>query len=275
VAKLGLNIRNFGPAASPDSFRAWAEFAEENGFALATVSDHVAVTPEVAALYPEPFYDPFTTIGWLAGLTTNLRLVTSVAILPLRDPLVTARQVANLDALSGGRFVLGAGVGWSEQEYAAVGVPFRDRGRLLDSRLSALASSRPAGVPLWVGGTSPAGIRRAVRYGDGWHPINQQLDWIRSVGLPTVAAEAARLGRPAPAFVPRIRARLLPVDVEESTRLVGMGSLRQILSDVRELSELGAEYVVLDTNADTPADQLPLEYDLATLKEIASAHAAG
>ncbi|MBM7785892.1 LLM class flavin-dependent oxidoreductase [Tenggerimyces flavus] len=271
MTKLGLNIRNFGPAASPEAFRSWATFAEDHGFAVATISDHVALTPEVAALYPEPFYDPFTVSTWLAGLTSSLRFVTSVAILPLRDPLLTLRSLANLDSLSGGRFVLGAGVGWSEEEYAAVGVPFRSRGRLLDERLETVVAERPVGVPVWVGGTSPAGIRRAVGYGDAWHPINQQIGWIREVGLPAVRAEALRQGRPMPAFVPRIRARLLPVDLIESDRLVGMGSLRQILADVAELSALGAEYVVLDTNADSPAEQLPLEHDFATLREIVGA----
>ncbi len=271
MTKLGLNIRNFGPAASPESFRAWATFAEEHGFALATISDHVALTPEVAAMYPEPFYDPFTVSAWLSGVTSTLRFVTSVAVLPLRDPILTVRQLANLDSLSGGRFVLGAGVGWSEEEYTAVGVPFRARGRLLDERLETIVAGRPAGVPVWVGGTSPAGIRRTVRYGDAWHPINQQVSWIRDVGLPAVRAEAERQGRPVPAFVPRIRARLVPVELDESNRLVGMGSLRQIRADIAALEELGAEHVVLDTNADSPAEQLPLEYDFATLREIVGA----
>ena len=86
MTKLGLNVRNFGPAAAPEHFRSWARFAEDNGFALAMISDHVALAPEVNAIYPAPFYDPFTTLAWIAGQTQRLELGTSVAILPLRDP---------------------------------------------------------------------------------------------------------------------------------------------------------------------------------------------
>jgi alkanesulfonate monooxygenase SsuD/methylene tetrahydromethanopterin reductase-like flavin-dependent oxidoreductase (luciferase family) len=92
--KLGVNILNFGPGTSPDSLRAWAQFAEQAGFSIAIISDYVALTPDVSALYPAPF-----------------ELGTSVAILPYRSPLLTARLVANIDQFSGGRFVFGVGVG--------------------------------------------------------------------------------------------------------------------------------------------------------------------
>jgi alkanesulfonate monooxygenase SsuD/methylene tetrahydromethanopterin reductase-like flavin-dependent oxidoreductase (luciferase family) len=76
VTKLGLNVRNFGPAAEPEHFRSWARFAEDNGFALAMVSDHVALAPEVNAIYPALFYDSFTTLAWMAGQTQRLELGT-------------------------------------------------------------------------------------------------------------------------------------------------------------------------------------------------------
>jgi alkanesulfonate monooxygenase SsuD/methylene tetrahydromethanopterin reductase-like flavin-dependent oxidoreductase (luciferase family) len=80
------------------------------------ISDHVALTPDVQAAYPAPFYDPFTTLAWLAGQTDHIELGTTVAILPYRSPLLTPRVAANIDQFSGGRFVLGAGVGGSERE---------------------------------------------------------------------------------------------------------------------------------------------------------------
>jgi probable F420-dependent oxidoreductase len=291
MTKLGLNVRNFGPAAAPDHFRAWARFAEDNGFALATISDHVALAPEVAAIYPEPFYEPFTALTWMAAATSRLELATSVAILPVRDPLVTARMAVNLDQLSGGRFVLGVGVGWSRQEYAAVGVPFAERGRILDEHLAALTAAlsgevvsfsgryvsyadvsigpRPSGLRLWVGGASSGAIQRAATFADAWHPINAEVAWVRDTGLPALRAAASRLDRPVPAFAPRIRARLLSVDLDEAHRTVGIGSLRQILADIEALTELGASYVILDTNADRPEDQPPLEHDFATLRTLA------
>jgi alkanesulfonate monooxygenase SsuD/methylene tetrahydromethanopterin reductase-like flavin-dependent oxidoreductase (luciferase family) len=110
--KLGVNVPNFGPGTGPESLTGWVRFAEDAGFSLAMMSDHVAVTPDVAELYPPPFYDPFTTLAWLAGLTERIELGTTVTILPYRHPLLTARVAANIDDLSGGRFVLGVGVGW-------------------------------------------------------------------------------------------------------------------------------------------------------------------
>jgi alkanesulfonate monooxygenase SsuD/methylene tetrahydromethanopterin reductase-like flavin-dependent oxidoreductase (luciferase family) len=110
-------------------------------------------------------------------------------------------------------------------------------------------------VPIWVGGASPSSIRRTARFADAWHPINPQVDWVRDTGLPALRAEAERLGRPAPAFAPRIRARLVADDLDETARPVGVGSLGQVLTDIEALAELGAAYIVLDTNADRPQDQ--------------------
>ncbi|GDY79769.1 hypothetical protein SAV31267_092540 [Streptomyces avermitilis] len=105
--QLGVNVPNFGPGTDPGVLRDWARLAEGLGFDLLMVSDHVAVTPDVAERYPEPFYEPFTTLSWLAGLTTRLRLGTTVLVLPYRHPLLVARMAANLNQLSSGRFVLG------------------------------------------------------------------------------------------------------------------------------------------------------------------------
>ncbi|WP_107097480.1 TIGR03619 family F420-dependent LLM class oxidoreductase, partial [Streptomyces aureus] len=181
--QLGVNVPNFGPGTDPGVLREWARTVEGLGFDLLMVSDHVAVTPDVAERYPEPFYEPFTTLSWLAGITARLRLGTTVLVLPYRHPLLVARMAANLQQLSGGRFVLGVGVGWSRQEFDALDVPFTARGRLTDEYLGTLRdawrapgdanthataapSPAPAPVPVWVGGNSEAGIRRAVRFGD-------------------------------------------------------------------------------------------------------------
>src|SRR6478735_1316855 len=111
--QLGVNVPNFGPGTDPGVLRAWARTVEELGYDLLMVSDHVAVTPDVAERYPEPFHEPFTTLSWLAALTTRVRLGTTVLVLPYRDPLLTVRMAAGLDRLSGGRLVLGVGTGWA------------------------------------------------------------------------------------------------------------------------------------------------------------------
>src|SRR5689334_5927025 len=183
--KLGLNIPNFGPTATPELLLAWVRFAEQHGYAIAMMSDHVAPTPDVIATYPSPFYDPFATLAWLAGLTSRIELGTTVAVAPYRNPLLTARLATNIDQFSGGRFVLGVGVGWSAPEFAALGLSFADRGRQTDEHLAAIvdalssptvsfngqdvdtgpASARQPHLPVWVGGSVPAAIRRAVRFG--------------------------------------------------------------------------------------------------------------
>src|SRR5689334_11949261 len=126
--QIGVNVPNFGPGTDPATLERWARVVEGLGFDLLMVSDHVTVTPDVAGQYPPPFYEPFTTLAWLAGITKRIRIGTTVLIMPYRQPLLTARMAANLHLLSGGRFVLGVGVGWARQEFEALGVPFNRRG---------------------------------------------------------------------------------------------------------------------------------------------------
>lgn len=272
MTRLGLNVPNFGPEADPEALLAWARFAEDNGFSTLVVSDHVAPTPEVSALYPPPFYDPFTLLAWLAGQTSTLTLGTSVVVLPYRHPLVTARLSAMLHVLSGGRFVLGAGSGWARSEFAALGLDASARGATTEAHLEIITRAWaeptvsdeprfrdvatgpwPAGgrVPLWVGGASKAAIRRAARFATAWHPINPTLAWLRGAGVPALAQAAATLGRPVPGLVPRIKARL-QAGPAPADRPLGVGTLDQVVGDVVALAEAGAGEVILDPNPDSP-----------------------
>lgn len=275
--KFGVNLLNFGPGASPDSLLGWTRLAETLGYHLAMISDHVAVTPDVQGRYPAPLYDPLTTIGWLAGQTRSIKLGTTVLIVPYRHPIQIARVGANLDLLSGGRFILGVGVGWAQQEFAALNLPFRQRGAMTNEYLEAIkalwtqdlayyegrfvsirdvhTAPRPVQKPhppIWVGGPSDAALRRAVRYGDGWHPIRIRLDWLREDGLPRLKAIAEEEGRPVPSLCPRIKLHITESPADEATRRAGEGSLDQIRGDLSELEEMGAEYVLLDTYMDDP-----------------------
>ncbi|MFI8823865.1 LLM class flavin-dependent oxidoreductase [Streptomyces sp. NPDC053431] len=239
--QLGVNVPNFGPGTDPGVLREAARLAEGLGLGVLMVSDHVAVTPDVAERYPEPFYEPFTTLSWLAGLTSTVRLGTTVLVLPYRHPLLVARMAANLHQLSGGRFVLGVGVGWARQEFEALGLPFTSRGRLTDECLGTLREARKAGrqegdVPIWVGGHSEAALRRAVRFGDAWHPLR--------LSLPEMRAVLRR--HTLPGFAPRIALRVTGAPVEAPDRPAGVGSVDQILDDLDQLRLLGADTVVLD-----------------------------
>jgi alkanesulfonate monooxygenase SsuD/methylene tetrahydromethanopterin reductase-like flavin-dependent oxidoreductase (luciferase family) len=254
--RLGVNVPNFGPGTNPDVLRRWALTVEGLGFDLLMVSDHIAVTPDVAEQYPAPFYEPFTTLSWLAGLTRGIRLGTTVLIVPYRHPLLIARMAANLNDLSGGRLVLGVGVGWAREEFGALGVPFRDRGRLTDEHLLAIRAAwqddtdyRSGHIPLWIGGNSDAALRRAVRLGDAWHPLRFTPGWMAEAAG-RLAACAADQGRPAPALMPRIALRLTEAPVTASIsggdRLAGHGTIDQIMADLGQLRSLGADTVVLD-----------------------------
>ena len=249
---MGVNVPNFGPGTAPGLLRRWAQTVEGLGFDLLMISDHIAVTPDVAGQYPPPFYEPFTTLAWLAGLTERIKLGTTVLIVPYRHPLLIARMAANLNDLSGGRLVLGVGVGWAVEEFDALGVPFRQRGKLTDDYLQRVRAAwendqdyRAGRIPIWVGGNSEAGLRRAVRLGDAWHPLRFTMPWLRGAAARlTELADGQQ--RPVPSLVPRIALRLTESPVATPGRLAGEGTLGQILDDLTQLQLLGAETVVLD-----------------------------
>ena len=235
---LGVNVPNYGPGTDPGVLREWGRIVEGLGFDLLMVSDHIVVTPDVAVRYPERFFEPFTTLSWLAGITTTVRLGTTVLVLPYRHPLLVARMAGGLNELSGGRLVLGVGVGGARQEFEALGVPFAERGRLTDEYLVALrqAWGEDRAIPIWVGGNSQAAIRRSVRFGAAWHPLRVTVPFLRD----------AMASHALPALAPRISFQLTSAPAGDPERLAGTGSLEQILGDLGELRRLGADTVVLD-----------------------------
>jgi alkanesulfonate monooxygenase SsuD/methylene tetrahydromethanopterin reductase-like flavin-dependent oxidoreductase (luciferase family) len=215
------------------------------------VSDHVAITPDVAEQYPAPFYDPFTTLAWLAGITNKLWLGTTVLVLPYRHPLLVARMAANLNEFSGGRLILGVGAGWARQEFGALDVPFDQRGALTEEYIRVIreawredAGYRGGPVPLWIGGNSQAAIRRAIKLGDAWHPLRFTLPWLRSA----VSRHAV------PMLAPRIMLRLSDSPAAAPGRLAGVGTVEQVMGDLDELRLLGADTVVLDPYSGDPAE---------------------
>ncbi|MFE3205392.1 LLM class flavin-dependent oxidoreductase [Embleya sp. NPDC055664] len=251
--QLGVNVPNFGPGTDPGMLRDWAQTVEGLGFDLLMVSDHIAITPDVAEQYPAPFYEPFTTLAWLAGVTRRVRLGTTVLIVPYRHPLLVARMAANLHRLSDERLVLGVGVGWARQEFAALGLAFERRGRTTDEHLAAIRAAwaggeddyRAGGIPIWVGGNSDAGIRRAVRLGDAWHPLRRTMPWMHAA-VDRMRDIAEGEGRATPALVPRIALHVTDEPLPDATRLAGEGTIEQVLDDLDGLRGLGAETVVLD-----------------------------
>ncbi|MER5196933.1 LLM class F420-dependent oxidoreductase [Streptomyces sp. NPDC002755] len=187
--------------AGPADLVEVARAADRAGFAYVAACDHVAIPHRLAEAMSTVWYDPVATLAHVAAVTEHVRLLAHVAVVGLRHPLLTAKQYATLDHLSGGRLILGVGAGHVREEFEALGVDFERRGAVLDETLDALRATlgpdefpshhgksfdfeglgqrpRPAQarVPLWVGGSSPAAVRRAALKGDGWLPQGDPRD---------------------------------------------------------------------------------------------------
>jgi probable F420-dependent oxidoreductase len=193
--KFGIAVPNFGAFATREQITDIAVLSEELLYDSLWVSDHVII-PASHKVFGDTFLDPLVTLACIAGSTNKIELGTSVIILPYRNPLVLAKMVSTLDALSRGRVIMGIGAGWLEEEFKALGVPFGERGKITDEHIEIVrelwTSDNPeysgeyAGFsdikfrpkperkphpPVWVGGESRKAMERAVKYGDGWHPF--------------------------------------------------------------------------------------------------------
>ncbi len=232
--QLGLFLPQAGQTATPAVLKDIAQAAEALGFDALWAGDHLVLPlAQHRSRYPfnesgrfpvppdRPWLEPFTLLGYLAAITERVRLGISVCILPYRHPIENAKMGADLDYLSGGRFILGAGAGWMAEEFAALDVPYEERGPRTDEQLAAITAlwtepqprfagrfyrfenvalepkpvQRPR-PPIWVGGNQPAAQRRAGRFGDAWHPtIFHVSPEDAAAGLARARAEAARAGR--------------------------------------------------------------------------------
>jgi probable F420-dependent oxidoreductase len=229
--KLGLYLRNMGPASHRDTVLACARGAEAEGIDDLWVADHVAIPPDDAEGSNGRYLDPLATLGWLAGATERISLGTGVLVLPYRPPLATAKWVATIQELSGGRLLLGVGVGWMKPEFRVVGVRFAERAKVTDETLTFLERCfagdeveangqpflfrpRPERPPLFVGGAAPHALRRAVRFGGGWMPMGGDSEQL-SAPIRELRDAAAAAGRPPPevALVTRL-------DLDDADRAV-------------------------------------------------------
>ncbi len=264
--KFALAFANIGPAANPDGAIAFAREAEAAGIESLWTVEHVVVPAGYQSQYPysetgrmpgpenSPIPDPLVWLAFIASATNSLRLGTGVMILPQRNPVVLAKEVATLDHLSGGRVELGVGVGWLAEEFAAIGVPFGERGARTDDAIAALralwseeeatyhgrysdfehciVSPKPphGRVPIHVGGHSEIAARRAGRLGAGFVPASGSHEGLAH--LFDVMRETARAhGRD-------------PDAIELTTG--GNGAIgSRALDEVKALADLGVARVVL------------------------------
>jgi probable F420-dependent oxidoreductase len=241
INSFGISIPSAGAMASPENMRAVVQAAERFGYESVWVSDHVIAPEKPDSVYPYggggPFaapgagtyYEPLTTLAWIAGGTERVRLGISVLVIPLRNPVYAAKTIATLDALSGGRVILGIGVGWLNEEFEALGeTRFAQRGPITDEWIEiyrklwaqdAVASHagahyqfgplrsapKPAqrpmqqgqrwpGPPVWVGGNTRPALRRTARLGDGWQGLRTTVDETRAC-LEQLQEMLAQVGR--------------------------------------------------------------------------------
>lgn len=210
--EFGAHIFGVGALADPVKLAEVARLAEDLGYHSIFVADHLIVPRGLESKYPytgdghfpyapdQDWLDPMVALGYLAGQTQSIRLGTSVTVLPMRHPIVTAKQIVSADHLSGGRVIFGAGVGWMREEFELLGETFRNRGRRMDEYLQLLKvlwteenpqfegdffnvsncgfapkSSQHPHVPIWIGGESQAALSRAARLGNGWHSAGTSL----------------------------------------------------------------------------------------------------
>lgn len=216
--KLGLYLRNMGPQSTRATLVECARTAEAAAIDDVWVADHIAIPPDQSEGSGGRYLDPLATLAFLAGVTTRIGLGTGVLVLPYRPPLATAKWVATIQELSGGRLLLGVGLGWMDAEFKAVGVPKRRRGAVTDATLeflhrcfsadvmeangqSFLFLPRPPPPRIFVGGAFPHALRRTVRFGDGWMPMGGGDAEPLRASIEELRAAAAAAGKPPPEVV--------------------------------------------------------------------------
>jgi probable F420-dependent oxidoreductase len=237
-------VRNMGPESTRELVLACARAAERVGLDDVWVVDHVAIPPDDAEGSGGRYLDPLATLAFLAGATTRIGLGTAVLILPYRPALPTAKWIASIQELSGGRLRIGVGVGWMPAEFRALGVDRSRRGALADETLGFLKRCfdpgeggdiveangqeflfrpRPPRPPIFVGGAPPHALARAIRFGDGWMPMGSDPEKLRAP-IAELKQLAAENGRAVPEVVAMGR---LPLE-EPGRAAEQLASLSQI-----------------------------------------------
>jgi probable F420-dependent oxidoreductase len=266
-AQSHLFVEPWEAAAGPKELVDVARVAEHAGFAYVAVCDHAAIPKDKAATMSTTWWDTVATLSYLAALTTRIRLLSHVYVLPYTHPLRVAKQWATLDTLSGGRAILGVGAGHVDGEFEALGVDFATRGAVLDEAIDAVRAAfadeysthegkhwswramgvapRPAHgtVPIWVGGSSPAAIRRAAEKGDGWLPQGAPKGGM-SAAIARIRVLRDEAGRGDEPFT--IGALSGPLYVGEPSWDIGRavtGSPEQVAGFLRVLAGLGVNQI--------------------------------
>ena len=292
--EFGISLPGRGPLANPDQVLAMAARADALGYASVFVTDHIVLPASMArSVYPysttrqlpggaaQDYLEPLALLGALARETTRARLGTSVLVVPYRHPLVTAKILATLDRLSGGRIILGAGVGWLREEFEAVGAPpFEERGAVTDEYIAFMRQTwttdpvsfrgryvrveavhalpkpmQPGGIPVWIGGHTDAAVRRAATLGDAWHPIALRPPGLlfpeqyakRAAEIRSWAQQAGRDPKSVQLTV-RVPMEVRPKSAKAPAgeRPLFQGTAAEVIADIRAYQAAGVTHFVFD-----------------------------
>jgi len=291
--KYGFSLIVRGEEATRETFDAIARKAEALGIDSLWASDHLVIPPRRVSRYPgtadgefppawlERYWDQFTVLTYLAGRTRALTLGTSVCILPMHHPIAVAAKVAHLDQLLDGRFVFGVGVGWFQEEFEVLNWPFGERGARTTEGLRICKAlwtqerstfqgrfyrfegvafgpkprSRPH-TPIWVGGGSPAALKRVAEVGNGWHPFRLSPAELRK-GVDGLRRQMEEAGRSMSEIALSVKVLLAFQErAPGADRQPCEGSAAEIVDDIKRYQDLGVEHLVFDYAPESRAHAL-------------------
>jgi probable F420-dependent oxidoreductase len=263
----GLVLPSIGDAANVEGIAAAVELAEQHGFTDVWVTDHLLVDHGSAEDYGRT-YEAVTTLAWIAGRSRAIRLGASVIVAPMRNAVVIAKELATIDALSGGRLIAGFGVGWNAREFANVGTaelfhargayteetvalcrhlwsgrtePFRGRFHQFEDFVFGPLPDQGANVPIWLGGRDERALRRVGRVADAYHAsATAPSGYAPRVPVIREAAEAA--GRPMPRLSGRVRVEL---GAEQQSFYTLHGTPEDVAREIRAYADLGVDHLAV------------------------------
>jgi probable F420-dependent oxidoreductase len=296
---FGLHLPASSSGVTSGDLIRFVQRAESLGFYCITVADHVIIPKNLTVAYPYTsdgkypgtgyHLETLTTMSFLAGASERIRFVTSVMIAPYRNPVITAKMLASLDVLSGGRVIVGLGVGWMKEEFENLNAPpFAERGKITDEYIQAFRelwrSDNPSfhgrycnfsdivfvpkpvqkpTIPIWIGGHSRQAIRRAACLGDGWHPIGgvptiplEPEDMVRD--LETLAAYAEKIGRNPKDIRVALKGSLFDREKQSKPgkRRRFIGTAEEVTADIQEYRSVGVDTLIFDVRRPSVSETL-------------------
>ena len=300
--KIGISIPRL-----PDSsaIRRFVQRAEQLGFESVLAGDHVVLPTAGTNQYPytadgsfqrpsdEPFLETMTLLGYMAACSETIKLGSTVIILPYRNPVVQAKMFASLDVLTGGRMICGVGVGWLEEEFNTLGVPYAQRGPMSDEFLQIFKvlwtepepefhgqfytiqgiqfypkPVQQPHIPIWVGGHTRRALRRTAKYGDCWHTTRQTPDFVAQ-NLPYLREQTEKAGRDPASISISLKRSLFFTDIgiREGTSVptggLVIGTTQEVIDDVYYCQELGIDQLTYDFRVEGIDSQIQVMEQLA------------